>query len=633
MFQNERKTIGVFAERVKDEFQTRLCQGIIKEAQKEGYNVAVFANYGKYGYNTEHFIGDRMIWNLPDYKEFSGVILALDTISEESSRQKILDNVRKNCNCPVVSIREKAEGAVTFLVENTTGMAALIRHFIELHGKKKICFMSGPKSYWDARERMQCFLDTMHEYQLPVTKHQMFYGDYWYNRGAEACDWFLAGEFPEVIMCANDHMALAVTSELIKRGIRVPEDICVSGYDGLQETLSFTPAITTMRVPFRKMGKEAVRLIVDNQETDKWKTIGQVCFEADILARESCGCMVKAGEQIILEKQREYDELQAENNRATQFDYMSIYLSQAESIEDIADLIAEFHKNMHGIRDYGLCLCEMLHDAKGYEDYTDQMELCVQIKDNEQQKGVRIPFERQELLPEEMIDKEPQVWYFAPIHFQNHCYGYEAFRFWDWRVTANLYFRWNINIGNKIHDLLIEDKMKTLIDELAYMYDRDELTDWYNRRGLEKQGGELLGQARDEKLPLFLCVVDLDGMKHINDNFGHVEGDFALKKVCETIAGACRGEYLCARTGGDEFVVVAKNVSEIEGRAWMIKMEHELEKFNKSNIKPYSIHASYGVTSHVPGETESMEQYIKESDEKMYRNKIMNKKRRGEELR
>ena len=275
----------------------------------------------------------------------------------------------------------------------------------------------------------------------------------------------------------------------------------------------------------------------------------------------------------------------------------------------------------------------MLHDAQGYKAYTDQMELCVYIKDNEQQTGVRIPFERRELLPEEMIDDKTQVWYFAPIHFQDNCYGYEAFRFWSWENTANLFFRWNINIGNKIHDLLIEDKMKTLIDELAYMYDRDELTDWYNRRGLEKQGVGLLEQAKQEKIPLFLCVIDLDGMKQINDNFGHIEGDFALKKVCETISGACRGEYLCARTGGDEFVVLAKNVTEMEGRAWMLKMETELEKFNKTGKKPYAIHASYGITSRVPGETESMQQYIKESDEKMYRYKVMNKKRRGENLR
>lgn len=70
-----------------------------------------------------------------------------------------------------------------------------------------------------------------------------------------------------------------------------------------------------MRVPFQKMGKQAVELIAENQETEDWKKIDKVCFEAEILARESCGCMAKAGEKIILEKQREYDQLQAEQNR------------------------------------------------------------------------------------------------------------------------------------------------------------------------------------------------------------------------------------------------------------------------------------------------------------------------------
>ena len=129
MLQNKRKTIGVFAEKVKEEFQMRLCQGIIEEAELQGYNVAIFTNYGTYGQNNQHFIGDQMIWDLPCYEEFAGLILALDTMSEKSSRQKILDNVKKYCHCPVVSIREKVEGAVNFLVENTTGMAGLIRFY------------------------------------------------------------------------------------------------------------------------------------------------------------------------------------------------------------------------------------------------------------------------------------------------------------------------------------------------------------------------------------------------------------------------------------------------------------------------------------------------------------------------
>ena len=72
MLYNKRKTIGVFAEKVKDEFQMRLCQGIIEEAELQGYNVTIFTNYGKYGQNNQHFIGDQMIWDLPCYEEFAG---------------------------------------------------------------------------------------------------------------------------------------------------------------------------------------------------------------------------------------------------------------------------------------------------------------------------------------------------------------------------------------------------------------------------------------------------------------------------------------------------------------------------------------------------------------------------------
>ena len=90
-----------------------------------------------------------------------------------------------------------------------------------------------------------------------------------------------------------------------------------------------------MRVPFKKMGKRAVEIIVENQEKTDWKDLGDVFFHAAILARESCGCLAKASEQIILEKQRDYEKKRAEGNRNLQFDYMSIYLSEADSIEDM----------------------------------------------------------------------------------------------------------------------------------------------------------------------------------------------------------------------------------------------------------------------------------------------------------
>ena len=135
MLQNKRKTIGVFAE-VKEEFQMRLCQGIIEEAELQGYNVAIFTNYGKYGQNNQHFIGDQMIWDLPCYEEFAGLILALDTMSEKSSRQKILDNVKKYCHCPVAFAKKWREQS-TFLWKIRPGwqdLSGILLNYMEKSG-------------------------------------------------------------------------------------------------------------------------------------------------------------------------------------------------------------------------------------------------------------------------------------------------------------------------------------------------------------------------------------------------------------------------------------------------------------------------------------------------------------------
>lgn len=632
MFSNKRKTIGVFLERPANEFQNLLCQGIVSTGKKIGYNVAVFSPFGNYGKNDRYFEGDQAILQLPDYEQFAGVIVALDTMEEKSSRKTILDKIKKHCNCPVVSIREVVEGANNLLVKNVTCMEGIIRHFIEKHGFKKLCFMSGPKDRWDATERLECFQNVMAEYGLPIGEHQIFYGDYWKNMGGEACDWFLEGEEkPEAIICANDYMAVAVTSALIGRGYRIPEDICVSGYDGLSDTISFTPTITTMSVPFYEMGKRAVEIIEEKQENPK--DVKNIYFNAEVHARESCGCLEKGSEEGILNRRRQYEDGKVSHNRDLQFEFFSINLGECSSIEEMMPLLEQFAYNIEGLWDYAVCLCEKLEEREYHRGYTDIMETKGAIKSWESLGSINYSFPRKELLPKEMTDDTPQIWYFAPIHFQDECYGYEAFHFDKPEVTGRLYFSWNVVIGNKIRDVLVEHKTHGLIEQLEAMYNRDMLTGMYNRRGLESFGKEMFREGKEKKSPVFLAVIDLDGMKQINDNYGHAEGDFALRKIQSIIHTACEGENISARTGGDEFVVVAKGISEEEGKSWMKGIDKQLEIFNASGQKEYQIHASYGCTYRIPAKDDTMEQFIKESDEEMYRNKMINKIRRGEQIR
>ncbi len=632
MFYNKRKTIGIFLERSLSEFQNHLCRGVMTKAQEMGYNVAVFSSYGNYGQNDRYFAGDQYLWKLPPYEELSGVVLALDTMDKKESRQRVMDYVQQRCHCPVVSIREILPGANNLLVDNGKCMEGLIDHFVKEHGMKRICFMSGPEDHWDAAERMECFLRKMKEYGLPVEEHQIFWGDFWKNMGKEACDRFLAGEEkPEAIICANDYMAMAVASDLIRRGYRIPEDICVSGYDGMRGTLSFTPSITTAVVPFYDMGMKAVEIIDQKQENPK--EVEDFFFEAVLQKRESCGCMSSGGQAAMALRQHLYEVENVSQNREMQFHFMSIHLSECNTLEEVADMIRYYVYNVEGFRDYCICLNEKLMEQAEFRDFTEQMEMRIAMRDRQSINPVRVKYDRKELIPEIMTGEDPQMWFFAPLHFQDFCFGYEAFQFYDTETTGRLYLYWNIIIGNTLQDILTNQKMQNLVMKLEEMYDRDALTGMYNRRGFENYGKPMFEEAKEEGKSIFLAIIDMDGMKQINDNYGHIEGDYALRKVHEAIARACPEEVIQARTGGDEFEIIAQGISEEQGMVYLKNLKKYLDMFNAGDEKEYKIHASCGYACRIPGQGDTLERFIKESDEMMYRNKMINKINRGEPLR
>lgn len=632
MYHNHRKTIGLFVEQITFEFQRQVIKGVLEKAEELGYNVAAFCGYGKYGGNTSHSMGDRSIYDLPDYKNLAGVIICQDTFPHDETLEGVLEKIKKDCKCPIVSLREPLENASNFYVDNKTCMSSMVEHFIVEHKMKNLCFMSGPEDRWDAKERMQGFLETMEKHGLPVTERQMFYGDFWFNMGPVAYEHFYAdGYKPEAIICANDNMAITMATELIKRGYEIPNDVCVSGYDGLRETSLFTPSITTAAINFTKMGLKAVQVIHENQDTPE-KT-DDYYFDTVLLLRESCGCKKLGNMETVFDKHDQFLEAQANTNRDIQFDYLMININECNNFDDIVNELNHVRRHIPGLVDYVLCLKENLNADDRSSKLKDHMQARIHIKQFIPQEDRKIPFLKKDLLPRELCSEDPQFWFFTPMHYREVCYGYEAYRFKTPEEAGNTEFRWNVILANKIRDMLLEEKMHGLISELEHMYIRDELTGLYNRRGMRKYGNVMFDEAVDGQEPVFLAVVDLDGMKQINDNYGHNEGDFSLMKISEIMKKVCKNDYIACRTGGDEFLIVAKGIPEEEARACIKDIDKKIDEFNESQQKEYKIHISHGYAHAVPNMFDTLEGFLKIADEKMYKNKVINKVSRGEALR
>ncbi|MFR3359720.1 MAG: hypothetical protein ACLTSD_09845 [Eubacterium sp.] len=181
MFGNGRKTIGLFIFSSYEPYQQEICHGVAEQAYAKEYNVAVFNSFGRYGDNVEYFEGEARIFDLPDYSKFAGIVLATDTFDIEGAKEKIMEHIRNEARCPVVSLRQAMNGINNILLDERDTMEEIIRHVIEVHKAKDIAFMSGPKDRCDANFRLACFKRIMKEYGYEIGKNRIYYGNFWKN--------------------------------------------------------------------------------------------------------------------------------------------------------------------------------------------------------------------------------------------------------------------------------------------------------------------------------------------------------------------------------------------------------------------------------------------------------------------
>lgn len=166
-------------------------------------------------------------------------------------------------------------------------------------------------------------------------------------------------------------------------------------------------------------------------------------------------------------------------------------------------------------------------------------------------------------------------------------------------------------------------ELKDRYDALFVENMTDQQTGCYNRKGMKYYTDIVLKDAVEKEKYLFVCVADLNGLKYLNDTFGHAAGDEAIAAVsAELLKSAPQGTRI-VRTGGDEFLMMAAIDSESdEPDAMGDKIDRELKRYNDSHDNPYEIGVSYGWVLLPPKEGMSdLDEYIALADERMYQMK------------
>lgn len=194
----------------------------------------------------------------------------------------------------------------------------------------------------------------------------------------------------------------------------------------------------------------------------------------------------------------------------------------------------------------------------------------------------------------------------------------------SWALKLSLLFQEREQIENQLQEAVKE--LAEYNEKLSNISQTDELTGLYNRRGFMNLANQNLRLARKRGKNGLLFFVDIDDLKQINDQYGHDEGDLAIKAVGVILAKTFRASDIIARLGGDEFTILATDSS----LNILPKIEERLSKFTKEyNLqsgKPYQLSISIGAVPFQSYESVSLENLMSQADNILYKEKKRKRK-------
>ena len=641
-----RPRIALFTALPEGVHPCRLTDGIMQQCEKYGYDLCVFASMVHLSFPRGIYTrGESNIYELCSFPQFDGIIIDTAAFDGDSSGRimaRFKEKMKLNSHIPVCALDMPIEGTHLVNNRNEPVLRELCRHVTEVHGCKKICILTGPKGNDNAESRLAVFLDEIEKHGLTVLPEHIIYGDFWYTSGDALADKLINKEIslPDAIICASDHMALGLIAKLVNNGIRVPDDVIVMGFDATEEGASSRISLSSYDSNDVKMGADAVdhlrSVIEPGAEIIPLENDGSQMFHEGA----SCGCgsdvnhTINAFRHALYFTARNYADPELTNVIDVGLlmeTYVLEHFTASQTPEECMKNIYDSAFLLNPFSNFFLCLKEnwLDIDDRQTDGYPETMLLTV-ANSGSGEDGFHDPEHAVSFPTSQMIPKldepreKPSAFFFFPVHFDGSMLGYAVLQrdISERRKITLVYRNWLRFVNSALEMIRSKQRLQTLSL-------RDEMTGAYNRRGMNNILKQLLGEAENGSR-LFISVIDMDGLKYINDTFGHSEGDIGIKTICSVLMSLARGNEFCVRGGGDEFYLIGVGKYSDEDEALRIaEFEEALNKKSSQLGKPYGVSASIGCSIHDISDSLNVEDAMTEADEKMYRYKVARRRNRG----
>lgn len=659
-------------------------------------------------------------------KAFDGIILVSTSLVQRGGSDVLREKLSAIKGLPMISIGPSLLGEESVCINNVSGMYSIVRHLIDVHGFSRFAYVSGPLTSDEARMRLFAFHAALDEAGIEHDEAWEYEGNFLSDSGAAAVPVFLDERAldPQVIVCANDLMAHGVCKAIRARGLNIPYDIAVTGYDDDKFFNVLSHRLTTVSQSFENLGYLAAQRLHSTVAGKPLPPIGPL--DTELRIRSSCGCLEFADRRNSAQAVPTPSFTKADAALLAELrDRVAALVRDGCSVEDVHDVyrtwfelvcrtldderpvheLEEFLRSIPGMRTKSSAETPFPSASLIQSLYMLLLEECNETVFIKYWDGwffdlrlrMLVDRLRDEIVKDLSLSAHSDIFReladlcgaksFHLVRFRDFLDinggATPVFSFGPWEglsetiapgnwlpprgsgsFTVNMitsgkdrfgYIMLDSGIARiSVHDALrlrfsyisrdlltlsntqklnqklmaeitaredTERKLKDAFGMVEQLSVEDELTHLHNRRGFLSLAAHQIKYLRRQKRAFFILYADLDGLKAINDKWGHNDGDLAIASAAKALKGALRDTDIVARMGGDEFTALVCEALPPSYESIKRRISESVERASAGLNRPWKLSISIGCYHSLNGDGRDLEEMLSLADGDLYREK------------
>ena len=600
----KKKIIGLCISAVHTGFKADFVEMLNQEIIRDNFKLIVFNSLLSVYDGSIYDTGASSVYNIVNFDILDCLIIFDRGLINKQNGTEMIAKAKEK-NVPVILINSENEGCFCVSDDYKTSYKNLIRHVIRDHEVRDVFFMGGYRWDPDTLDRLACFKKALGDENINFSDWMVGYGEFKDSTARDEIDRVIKERRkpPEAVFCANDIMAMAVCTRLKELGYKVPKDVIVTGYDGIEEGKYFIPNITTVRRNIEGEADACANLLKEIFSGKAEKRIIKIPYK--VIYNESCGCPSEEDFSDYRERMAECMKINRDfsAHEADVFAGADKFL-MCDSLPEMLDALVNYNL---GDKSY-MCIKSMLFESLGimYKSNLDidySNEYIILSSESDEEFGL-LDDDLKMIVPNaEEWFRDDTVFIVNALYVEDYQYGLYFYKTEDIRYMANRVNRMsralNLSFGT-VYTRMIQKGMQMELEQAAFL---DPMTQISNLKGLEKWFDEFSEKKENHEIAVAMAIFKLDKYKYIYENFGVLEIEEVVNIIAREFSRNNGRKKFTARISDDEFAVVdftgdlgdSKTAEGIITEA-LGTLQSAVENYNSVKFKDYGVELNVGFT-------------------------------------